>query len=357
MQGYTLKILVCSLVTGLLVGCSTSVDDLAIYQSAEVVLPKMNERALIDGEKQLNIQYLGVGGYLFQYGEDSIMTAPSFTNPGLMNVTLPLSIAADHALIDKLLPPQAKQAEFILVGHAHYDHLLDVPYIMQQHMPMTIAMGSTTMKNIVTAVIDDDRLLDITDYAAVGDLPGRWLYNRNGTIRIMPIKSDHAPHFMGIKVMSGQYDQALTELPSTAYGWKEGQTYAYVIDFLDNQQQPVYRIHYQDAASNSPDGLMPMMTDTKAVDMAILCVAAFHQVDDYPEAILQQTQPGMIVMGHWEDFFGNNHVDNSSVKNQKNAVKGVRMTNVGDFIQRVDAVKTDGAVALLPAPFTWISAF
>ncbi|KXO14058.1 hypothetical protein AKG98_122 [Moritella sp. JT01] len=346
MDGYTLKVFFSSVMAGLLSGCATSVDDLLLHDN--LAFRNINEQSLVSGDKKLDIQYLGVGGYLFQYGDDSIMTAPSFTNPGLINVSLPLPIEPDHALIDELLPVEAKQAEFILVGHAHYDHLMDVPYIMQQHMPTTIAVGSTTMTNIVTAVIADERLLDITDYAAEGQQPGRWIYNRHNTIRFMPIKSDHAPHFMGIKVMSGTYEDALTELPSTAYGWKEGQTYAYVIDFLDNQQQPIYRIHYQDAASNSPDGLMPVMNDTKAVDMTILCVAAFHQVDDYPEAILQQTQPNTIVLGHWEDFFNNNSFDN-----QNKPVKGVRMTNIDDFIQRVDAVKKVGARSILPTPFSF----
>ncbi|QUM83826.1 hypothetical protein HWV02_04425 [Moritella sp. 28] len=346
MEGYTLKVFFSSVMAGLLSGCATSVDDLLLHDNLS--FRNINEQPLVSGDKKLDIQYLGVGGYLFQYGYDSIMTAPSFTNPGLINVSLPLPIESDYALIDELLPVEAKQAEFILVGHAHYDHLMDVPYIMQQHMPTTTAVGSTTMTNIVTAVIADERLFDITDYAAEGEQPGRWIYNRNNTIRFMPIKSDHAPHFMGIKVMSGTYEDALTELPSTAYGWKEGQTYAYVIDFLDSQQQPAYRIHYQDAASNSPDGLMPVMNDTKAVDMAILCVAAFHQVDDYPEAILQQTQPNTIVLGHWEDFF-----DNNSFDNQNKPVKGVRMTNIDDFIQRVDAVKKVGARAILPTPFSF----
>ncbi|WP_255547064.1 MBL fold metallo-hydrolase [Moritella sp. 36] len=341
-----MKVFFSSVMAGLLSGCATSVDDLLLHDNLS--FRNINEQPLVSGDKKLDIQYLGVGGYLFQYGDDSIMTAPSFTNPGLINVSLPLPIESNYALIDELLPVEAKQAEFILVGHAHYDHLMDVPYIMQQHMPTTTAVGSTTMTNIVTAVIADERLFDITDYAAEGEQPGRWIYNRNNTIRFMPIKSDHAPHFMGIKVMSGTYEDALTELPSTAYGWKEGQTYAYVIDFLDSQQQPAYRIHYQDAASNSPDGLMPMMNDTKAVDMAILCVAAFHQVDDYPDAILQQTQPNTIVLGHWEDFF-----DNNSADNQNKPVKGVRMTNIDDFIQRVDAVKKVGARAILPTPFSF----
>lgn len=337
-----LKVVIRAAIAGLLSGCATSVEHLLVNDNS--VLRNINEPLREGREKKLDIQYLGVGGYLFQYGEDSIMTAPSFTNPGLVNVTLPLPIETNPELVDKLLPIQATQAEFILVGHAHYDHLMDVPYIMQQHMPQTKAAGSTTMTNIMAAAVDGERLLDITDYAAEGLEAGRWIYNRNHTIRFMPIKSDHAPHFMGIKVMSGTYDTALTELPSTAYGWKEGQTYAYIIDFLDNQQKSIYRIHYQDAASNSPDGLMPAMDDTKVVDMAILCVAAFHQVDDYPEAILQQTKPSTIVLGHWEDFFDNNSVDDSK------SIKGVRMTNIDDFIQRVDIVKKEAAKVVLPLP-------
>lgn len=351
MKKIILKVLFCSAFATLLSGCATSVDNLVIQDNPDIVFLNKNAGEDVTGGSKLAVQYLGVAGYLFQYGEDSIMTAPSFTNPSLMDVSLPFSIKPNRKLIDKLLPEQAKQAEFILVGHAHYDHLLDVPYIMQQHMQTTTAVGSTTMTNIVTAVIDEQRLLDITDYAAEGEKRGTWIYNQNNTIRFMPIKSDHAPHLMGIKVMSGSYKEALTELPSTAYGWKEGQTYAYVIDFLDNQQQPIYRIHYQDAASNSPDGLMPVMDDTKAVDMAILCVAAFHQVDDYPDAILQQAQPKTIVLGHWEDFFGNNSVDNKT-----KSLKGVRMTNIDAFIRRVEAAKVAGAISVLPAPLSWIQA-
>lgn len=336
------------IIAGLVIlsGCATSVEHLPLHTGrltpakGEMNTPPLAQP--LTQQSGVDIQYLGVGGFLFQYGEDSIMTAPSFTNPSLLNVTLPLPISTDQALVDELLPEQAKQAEFILVGHAHYDHLLDVPYIMQRHMPTTKVVGSTTVTNIVAAVVDDDRLIDITNYAAVGNEAGQWLYNHHKTIRVMPIKAEHAPHFMGIKVMTGQYQQALTTLPSTAYGWKEGQTYAYVIDFLNAEQQPVYRIHYQDAASNSPAGLMPEMADSKTVDMAILCTAAFHQVDDYPDAILQQVQPKTVVLGHWEDFFAN----------QGQPAKAVRMTDIDDFILRVEAAIPTTSSWLLPTPFS-----
>ncbi len=325
---------VISLAAGAITGCASSTGHLPVYDG------KLDEQS--HTPQAISIQYLGVGGYLFQHGEDSIMTAPSFTNPGLMRVTLPLPIAVDEVVVDSLLPDKAKDAEMILVGHAHYDHLLDVPYIMNQHMPETVAYGSTTMKNIVTAAVDDNRLVDITEAAAIDGKAGEWLYNKNKTIRFMPIKAEHAPHVMGIKVMSGHYDKPLETLPTTAYGWKEGQTYAYIIDFLDQEQNPVYRIHYQDAASNSPAGLMPAMADDKIVDMTILCTAAYHQVDDYPEAILQQVQPKTVVLGHWEDFFAN----------QGSEAEVVRMTDIDNFIQRIERVIPAQSQWILPAPFS-----
>ena len=340
---------------GFATGCSSTVNHLPVYSSASAHSSAADntDTSLVlraDGratQPQLTMQYLGVGGYLFQYGADSIMTAPSFTNPGLLSVSLPVPIATDKALVDTLLPERAKQAELVLVGHSHYDHLMDVPYILQQHMPEATAVGSTTMANILRAALPERQVLDISKYAAVGSTPGTWLYNRSKRIRVMPIKSAHAPHFMGIKLMSGQYLQPLAALPSTANGWKEGQTYAYIIDFLDGQGQARYRIHYQDAASNSPAGLMPNMADSKVVDMAILCAAGFHEVDDYPEALLQQVQPDKVILGHWEDFFAN----------QGSAARVVPMTNINDFIVRTEAVLPASSQWLLPHPFATFELF
>lgn len=169
---------VISLAAGAVTGCASSAAHLPVYddrqdeQSRNEYTEKAGKVPKNSASQAISIQYLGVGGYLFQHGEDSIMTAPSFTNPGLMSVTLPMPIGVDEAVVDRALPDKAKDAEMILVGHAHYDHLLDVPYIMNRHMKKTVAYGSTTMKNIVTAVVDDNRLVDITQAAAIGDKAG-----------------------------------------------------------------------------------------------------------------------------------------------------------------------------------------
>jgi mRNA degradation ribonuclease J1/J2 len=69
-----------------------------------------------------------VGGLLFRRGNDAIMTAPFYSNPNIFRVGLRRPIHSDTNLVERLLP-DVSDVRAILVGHAHYDHLMDVPYI------------------------------------------------------------------------------------------------------------------------------------------------------------------------------------------------------------------------------------
>lgn len=64
------------------------------------------------------------------------------------------------------------------------------------------------------------------------------------------------------------------------------------------------RVQYQDAASSPPFGFVPDLPEKeqKRVDFAILCVASFWQVNNYPEGIINTMRPKNIILGHWEDF-------------------------------------------------------
>src|SRR5690606_31048490 len=126
------------------------------------------------------------------------------------------------------------------------------------------------------------------------------------------------------------------------FKWKEGQTLAYVIDFLDNNQRPVYRLFYQDAANEEPNGIVPKLNDGKDFDIAIICAPSFSQVENYPESIVQSTLAKHYILGHWEDFFGND-------LNGKQ--KFVRNTNQEAFIKRLNATLPEGSHWTLPQLF------
>jgi hypothetical protein len=87
--------------------------------------------------------------------------------------------------------------------------------------------------------------------------------------------------------------------------WKEGCTYAYLIDFLEGQHV-AYRLYIQTSASDYPMGRPPKrLLDQRGVDAAFLCVASSNYVKrKYPKKILEDLQAKKIVWIHWEDFFG-----------------------------------------------------
>jgi len=333
---YTLMILIG---LGMLSGCATSIKQLPVYTGESVAPPLKG-----DEQKFINVQYLGVGGYLFRYGKSTLMTAPFITNPSLLKIATLTRLKTDEALVDRLLPP-VEDVKIILVGHSHYDHLMDVPYIMRKHAKKAMVYGSKTMGHIMAAAVDKSRIVTVGKCAAKGKTPGQWIYNQDRTIRFMAIESEHAPHFAGIKFLPEEpYNKDLKRLPRTVFGWVEGETYAYLIDFLNEQGGIVFRVHYQDAASTPHLGFIPDLpsNDQKRVDLAILCVASFTQVSNYPEGIIRHIQPKHIIFGHWEDFF----------RKQGKPVKALRATNVGNFIKRLEAVLPEDSQWFLPMPFT-----
>jgi hypothetical protein len=283
-----------------LTACSSSTQNMKIYQSDDQVLVQKLP------ENGLSIQYLGVGGHLFRFEDSAIMTAPSITNPSFWILGPFIPISPDTDMIDNYLP-DVSNVESILVGHAHYDHLMDVPYIMQNKAPKAHIYGSATMAHTIAPAIGKERRHPMNDSMAILDKPGSWHYNESRSIRFMAIKSTHAPHFMGFNIMTGSYQEDLEELPWHAFGWKEGQTLSYLIDFLGSQEEILHRVYYQDAASQEPLGLLPDLVakDKKRVDIAIITPASFHQVDNYPESIMQDTRARHYILGHWEDFFAN----------------------------------------------------
>ncbi|MCH7520956.1 MAG: MBL fold metallo-hydrolase [Candidatus Marinimicrobia bacterium] len=257
-------------------------------------------------EETIQLRYLGAGGYLIRRGKHAILTAPLYTNPGWLRVGLGW-IAPDTALIDRLHPPTSTgEVGAILVGHAHYDHLLDVPYIARKYHPEAKIYGNRSMANLVVAaeprLVDQVRVLE--EEVARGGQPGKWFYLADSTIRFMAIESDHGPHFLGIHVMKGEAEAGLKGVPRSAWGWKEGETLAYLIDFLGPDKAINFRIHYQDATSHYPLGAPPDFAppDSHRLDLAITCVDTWFQVPDYPEALIRNHRPRYVILGHWENF-------------------------------------------------------
>lgn len=287
------------------------------------------------GAEELTVEYLGVGGWLLRMGDAALLTAPFFSNPGFIEVGFG-RIEPDTAAIDAFLPP-VDDVPAILVGHAHYDHLMDVPYILRRHAPRARMYGSRTAVNLVRgdSLLNPERLVSVEEQAGTDTMMGEWLYTRDRRVRFMPLSSGHAPHFMGVHLYMGQVAEPVEGLPERATGWLEGTPLAYLIDFLTPEEEVAYRIHFQDAASEAPAGFPPSLPDHVPVDLAILCAPGYEEVAEYPEGILGRLGPAHVLVGHWEDFF----------RPRGEEIEPVPGTDLEGFVERMTDV--------LPARSRW----
>lgn len=304
------------------------------------------------GEK-VQVRYLASGGFLIRRGEHSILTAPFFSNPSLKRLMF-WRIKPNPEQIDRFLAPIQESlidVETIIIGHAHYDHLMDVSHVVKNYVHKARVYGSKTATSILAAELPADQLVSVNADAGTSAKPGRWYHSRTSRVRFMAIESEHAPHFMGFKLYKGKYDNPLDKLPTRANSWREGQTFAYLIDFMSDDGSTVkFRIHYQDATSNPPYGFPPPFThpeEHRRIDLAIVCVAGYEQVEHYPEAIIRELNPRYVILSHWENFFG--HLPDDSAN-----LRTVPMMNAKRFLDRLKSVFPHDDRIIMPAPGAWI---
>ena len=197
-----------------------------------------------DSNRVISVTYLGVSGLLIEHSGRVILTAPFFSNPSLRMVRPRLTrllrstprISPDTALIERLLPHLADRATAILVGHGHYDHLMDIPYIAVRRATRSRIFGGPSVRHML---MGDSTLrsnggqrvaISLAD-AGSKNRRGVWYYTGDSAYRFMALVAGHAPTYRALRhsylYTLGSVDVDLDSLPHTAAEWKLGEPYAY----------------------------------------------------------------------------------------------------------------------------------
>ena len=70
--------------------------------------------------ENLKIRYLGTAGFILSDQHRTVVLDPFISRPSLWQ-TFTQPLLSDPALVRQYIP----QADEVLIGHAHYDHILD----------------------------------------------------------------------------------------------------------------------------------------------------------------------------------------------------------------------------------------
>jgi hypothetical protein len=340
-----------------LAGCSARIHKVGIAECPRVTT---------GASDYVDVRYLGVGGVLLSRKSDVILTAPLYSNPSLAEFAMDHQVRSDPMVIDRLFPPEGKKAQAILVGHSHYDHLLDVPYIAVNLAKDADVYGSQTTVNLLDSIRKqmqatghDVHSLEAKAADPTNGIDGDW-QKITDTMRVRAIRSEHSDQFamsamkirMPLHMFRGGQDKPLAaDLPKRPSEWPEGPVFAYLIDFLDDAGKPVFRVYYQDSGANKPIGV-PTAQQLKdwgreQVDLALICLGGeFPRLVQHPEYLIHTIKPRYALLIHWEDFFVTQQAacvdaEFRSPPNVPSMFGGMRSTDVARFRKRIREADPD----------------
>lgn len=235
------------------------------------------------GSTDLELGWHGVAALELRSGGRRLHIDPFVSRPSLRAVlTQPLQ--PDTAAIDRHLP----SADIIALGHAHYDHLLDVPYLA--HRDDAVVVGSRSVGNVLAAAgVPQGQFIEVG--AEGGVVAPHDAGEGSDALELDFIPSRHAKVIFGRVPYPGHIEPGIT-LPARAAAYRMGHIYA-----VNTRVSGVRVLHLGSADVREEFGAR-LRTD-------ILCVgvAGFARTPDYLERLLKAAQPQVIIPIHWDAFF------------------------------------------------------
>lgn len=313
-------------------GCSKAIKDASIINPGQNINLEAHKPAL-------SIDFAGVAAYTIRYKNSIVLTDPFVSNPPGKDVVFHTIHTDTAAVLHYYDTTRLNQVKMLVVGHAHYDHLLDVPYLLNYLPESTKVLTSATGVHILAAEEHPQPTIVMNDLMGRYDRMGQWVYSADSSVRVMAFESDHPAHFMGITLFKGPYTKDLTQIPDKGNEWKRGTPLSFLIDFMD-ADTIAWRIFAQSSSAKSDLGLFPTeLLQEKPVDVMMTSVAVDKNVA-YPIKVMDRTKAPVVFLSHWENFF----------KPKTEPYESVPKTNVPKVYKKIKASAAPKQVVILPKP-------
>jgi L-ascorbate metabolism protein UlaG (beta-lactamase superfamily) len=218
----------------------------------------------------LEVTYLGTAGFILSDGEHTVVLDPYVSRPGVLSLLSPL--VPNQALIRQTIPV----ANDVLVGHAHYDHILDAPDLCQQTGARLIGSDSTIQVGRA-AGLPEQQLLATQGHEDI----------TSGTWMVRGLPSRHGQVFGRIP-----FPGDITEPPSWPPRMAELK-HGLVLNWLvDTGKLKIVHI-------DSADFINDELAEHQA-DIVCLCAIGRRYRPNYVKDVVRLLRPKWIIPCHWD---------------------------------------------------------
>lgn len=277
----------------------------------------------------LRLRYLGAAGWEMRSGDTVVLVDPYISRvpygsarggPGQKVFGMSDEIQPDTALIDSII----ERADYILVQHAHPDHIFDVPYIARKTGAKVLASASAS--SILRASgVPEEQILTIgggEDYQ-FGDL----------SIRVVP--SLHSA-LDGKQYFDPRRHPHDLEGPVTLAHLIEGGSFMYLCRFEGHEVLTMGSMNFieREIQGLQPDVLLAGAGSSRS------------EIHRYTERLLAGTgYPGIVFATHWDNFF--------VPYDDEAALASARREKADPFVEEARAA-SPGSSIRIPRHLEWI---
>lgn len=264
----------------------------------------------------LTIRWLGTAGYELTSAEGPVLLIdPYVTRVGLVRY-LSGPIAPDPARIDQAIG----RADGVLVGHSHFDHVMDVPLIARR--TGAHVWGSRSTANLLEGL---------------GLPPAQWTpldKDRRTTFEVGPFKvtavpSLHSRFAIGKNVPYAGDIPCTCEIHLKGSDYRCGDVFSFLVDYHG------FRLYHLGSANLVEDAIP---TEARDVDLLLMCIAARFATERFVPRTLAAFTPRRVMPMHYDFMW-------------RSADKPMRLlprTDFGRLMSEVQAFSRDLPVLTLP---------
>jgi L-ascorbate metabolism protein UlaG (beta-lactamase superfamily) len=220
--------------------------------------------------------WTGVAGLVLEAEGTRIAFDPFVTRPGVLSTLLRRARPDEPAVVRAFSGLDA-----VFVGHAHYDHAMDVPTVAAASRRARIHGGPTAVELLRRLGVDEGRLVEAGDGARA----------TVGPFAVTAVASRH-----GRVPFAGRLDRLglpSRGVPRTPFRWPRGEVLAWRVEALGRSLFVQGSAGIDDAA----------LARQAPCDALFACLAARRGTSRYLERLVDRLRPSVLVPLHHDDFF------------------------------------------------------